>query len=314
MKLCSPLTVGGFKVYKVVFSGLKLMLDSKNRSLLAAIFLRTRKALEGRPSGPMKARIPCGGMDFVELREYEPGDEVRHIDWKSSSRSGKVLVKKFMHDQEISIRIFASTCQAMHYSTTDTTKLEVVAELATALGWIAINSGNKFSLFKFDKAVERIISDANSAKKVQAIGASLLKDKPLLKTLKNVLWEVLAEKQTPRSMVFVLSDFYEPIDPVLFGACAKRHDLHLLRILDPREISLPESADIHCKNPWNAGTMLVKSSDKDFRNQYLQLFAKHENKLAGLCKSSGAGFLRISTSEHYLSSLISYFNQTFKGY
>lgn len=314
MKLCSPLTVGGFKVYKVVFSGLKLMLDSKNRSLLAAIFLRTRKALEGRPSGPMKARIPCGGMDFVELREYEPGDEVRHIDWKSSSRSGKVLVKKFMHDQEISIRIFASTCQAMHYSTTDTTKLEVVAELATALGWIAINSGNKFSLFKFDKAVERIISDANSAKKVQAIGASLLKDKPLLKTLKNVLWEVLAEKQTPRSMVFVLSDFYEPIDPVLFGACAKRHDLHLLRILDPREISLPESADIHCKNPWNAGSMLVKSSDKDFRNQYLQLFAKHENKLAGLCKSSGAGFLRISTSEHYLSSLISYFNQTFKGY
>ena len=77
------------------------MLDSKSRSLLAAIFLRTRKALEGRPSGPMKAQIPCGGMDFVELREYEPGDEVRHIDWKSSSRSGKVLVKKFMHDQEI---------------------------------------------------------------------------------------------------------------------------------------------------------------------------------------------------------------------
>ena len=103
------------------------MLDSKSRSLLAAIFLRTRKALEGRPSGPMKARIPCGGMDFVELREYEPGDEVRHIDWKSSSRSGKVLVKKFMHDQEISIRIFACTSESMHYSTTGSTKLEVVA-------------------------------------------------------------------------------------------------------------------------------------------------------------------------------------------
>ena len=115
-------------------------------------------------------------------------------------------------------------------------------------------------------------------------------------------------------MVFVLSDFYEPIDPVLFGACANRHDLHLLRILDPREIAIPESPDIYCKNPWNADPILVKSSDKDFRIQYLQLFAEHENKVAGLCKSNGAGFLRISTSEPYLSSLISYFNQTFKGY
>jgi uncharacterized protein (DUF58 family) len=169
-------------------------------------------------------------------------------------------------------------------------------------------------MFKFDKTVERIMSHANSAKKVQAIGASLLKDKPLLKTSNNFLWKALAEKQTPRSMVFVLSDFYEPIDPVLFSACANRHDLHLLRILDPREISLPDTPDIHCKNPWHAAPILVKSSDKDFRNQYLQLFAEHENKVAKLCKSNGAGFLRISTSEPYLSSLISYFNQTFKGY
>ncbi len=290
------------------------MLDSKSRSLLAAIFLRTRKALEGRPSGPMKARIPCGGMDFVELREYEPGDEVRHIDWKSSSRSGKVLVKKFMHDQEISIRIFACTSESMNYSTTGSTKLEVLAELATSLGWIAINSGNRFSLFKFDKAVERIISHANSEKQVQAMGASLLNFQKPVKSMYGSLWNTLAEKQTPRSMIFVLSDFYEPIDPVLFGACANRHDLHLLRILDPREISLPESPDIPCKNPWNSNPILVKSSDKDFRNQYLQLFAEHENKVAGLCKSNGAGFLRISTSEPYLSSLISYFNQTFKGY
>lgn len=290
------------------------MLDPKSRSLLASIFLRSRKALEGRPSGPMKARIPCGGMDFVELREYEPGDEVRHIDWKSTSRSGKVLVKKFMHDQEISIRIFACTKASMHYSTTQSTKFEVLAELATALGWIAINSGNRFSLFKFDKGVERVLKHANTEKQVQAIGASLLRNQGSSKSLNPGLWKALAEKQTPRSMVFILSDFYEPIDPALFSACANRHDLHLIRILDPREINLPESPDIRCKNPENSGPILVRSSDKDFRFQYLQLFAEHENKLIGLCKSKGVGFLRISTSEPYLSSLISYFNHTFKGY
>ena len=290
------------------------MLDSKSRSLLKSLFLRTRKALEGRPSGPMKARIPCGGMDFVNLREYEPGDEVRHIDWKSSSRSGKVLVKKFMHDQEISIQIFACTSASMHYSTTASTKLEVLAELATALGWIAINSGNRFSLLKFDNSVKRSIKDANTEKQVQAISACLLKDQLPLKGLSASLWKTLAQKQTPRSMVFVLSDFYEPIDPVLFGACAKKHDLHLIRILDPREITLPDTPDILCKNLGNNEPMLIRSSDKDFRNQYLQLFAAHENKVLGLCKSNGAGFLRISTSEPYLSSLISYFNQTFKGY
>ena len=290
------------------------MLDYKSRSLLKSLFLRTRKALEGRPSGPMKAKIPCGGMDFVNLREYEPGDEVRHIDWKSSSRSGKVLVKKFMHDQEISIQIFACTSASMHYSTTASTKLEVLAELATALGWIAINSGNRFSLLKFDNSVKRSIKDANTEKQVQAISACLLKDQLPLKGLSASLWKTLAQKQTPRSMVFVLSDFYEPIDPVLFGACAKKHDLHLIRILDPREITLPDTSDILCKNLGNNEPMLIRSSDKDFRNQYLQLFAAHENKVLGLCKSNGAGFLRISTSEPYLSSLISYFNQTFKGY
>lgn len=290
------------------------MLDSKNRSLLTSIFLRTRKALEGRPSGPMKARIPCGGMDFVALREYEPGDEVRHIDWKSSSRSGKVLVKKFLHDQEISIRIFACTSASMLYSTTASTKLEVLAELATALGWIAINSGNRFSLFKFDQSVVRSIKDANTQKQVQAISASLLKDPLPLKSLNSTVWKTLAEKQTPRSMVFVLSDFYEPIDPALFSACSKKHDLHLIRILDPREIALPDTPDVLCRNPENAELTLVRSSDKDFRNQYLQLFAEHENKVIGLCKSNGAGFLRISTADPFLSSLISYFNQTFKGY
>ena len=290
------------------------MLDSKSRSLLKSLFLRTRKALEGRPSGPMKAKIPCGGMDFVNLREYEPGDEVRHIDWKSSSRSGKVLVKKFMHDQEISIQIFACTSASMHYSTTASTKLEVLAELATALGWIAINSGNRFSLLKFDNSVKRSIKDANTEKQVQAISACLLKDQLPLKGLSASLWKTLAQKQTPRSMVFVLSDFYEPIDPVLFGASAKKHDLHLIRILDPREITLPDTPDILCKNLGNNEPMLIRSSDKDFRNQYLQLFAAHENKVIWLCKSNGAGFLRISTSEPYLSSLISYFNQTFKGY
>ena len=290
------------------------MLDSKSRSLLKSLFLRTRKALEGRPSGPMKARIPCGGMDFVNLREYEPGDEVRHIDWKSSSRSGKVLVKKFMHDQEISIQIFACTSASMHYSTTASTKLEVLAELATALGWIAINSGNRFSLLKFDNSVKRSIKDANTEKQVQAISACLLKDQLPLKGLSASLWKTLAQKQTPRSMVFVLSDFYEPIDPVLFGASAKKHDLHLIRILDPREITLPDTPDILCKKLGNNEPMLIRSSDKDFRNQYLQLFAAHENKVIWLCKSNGAGFLRISTSEPYLSSLISYFNQTFKGY
>ena len=290
------------------------MLDYKSRSLLKSLFLRTRKALEGRPSGPMKAKIPCGGMDFVNLREYEPGDEVRHIDWKSSSRSGKVLVKKFMHDQEISIQIFACTSASMHYSTTASTKLEVLAELATALGWIAINSGNRFSLLKFDNSVKRSIKDANTEKQVQAISACLLKDQLPLKGLSASLWKTLAQKQTPRSMVFVLSDFYEPIDPVLFGACAKKHDLHLIRILDPREITLPDTPDILCKKLGNNEPMLIRSSDKDFRNQYLQLFAAHENKVLGLCKSNGAGFLRISTSEPYLSSLISYFNQTLKGY
>ena len=253
-------------------------------------------------------------MDFVNLREYEPGDEVRHIDWKSSSRSGKVLVKKFMHDQEISIQIFACTSASMHYSTTASTKLEVLAELATALGWIAINSGNRFSLLKFDNSVKRSIKDANTEKQVQAISACLLKDQLPLKGLSANLWKTLAQKQTPRSMVFVLSDFYEPIDPVLFGACAKKHDLHLIRILDPREITLPDTPDILCKNLGNNEPMLIRSSDKDFRNQYLQLFAAHENKVIWLCKSNGAGFLRISTSEPYLSSLISYFNQTFKGY
>ena len=290
------------------------MLDYKSRSLLKSLFLRTRKALEGRPSGPMKAKIPCGGMDFVNLREYEPGDEVRHIDWKSSSRSGKVLVKKFMHDQEISIQIFACTSASMNYSTTASTKLEVLAELATALGWIAINSGNRFSLLKFDNSVKRSIKDANTEKQVQAISACLLKDQLPLKGLSTNLWKTLAQKQTPRSMIFVLSDFYEPIDPVLFGASAKKHDLHLIRILDPREITLPDTPDILCKNLGNNEPILIRSSDKDLRNQYLQLFAAHENKLLGLCKSNGAGFLRISTSEPYLSSLISYFNQTFKGY
>jgi len=290
------------------------MLDSKSRTLLASIFLRTRKALEGRPSGPMKAKIPCGGMDFVELREYEPGDEVRHIDWKSTSRSGRVLVKKFIHDQEISIWIFACTSSSMLYSSTESTKLEVLGELATALGWIAINSGNRFSLFKFDKAVEQIIKHANSEKKVQAMGASLLGAQQPFKSINSGIWKTLAEKQTPRSMAFVLSDFYEPIDPALFSVCAKRHDLHLIRILDPREIALPDTPDILCKNLENSEPILVRSSDKDFRNQYLQLFAEHESKIIGLCKSNGAGFLRISTSEPFLSRLISYFNQKFKGY
>lgn len=289
------------------------MLDAKKRAVLDAIFLRTRKALEGWPSGPMKARIPSGGMDFLDLREYQPGDEVRHIDWKSTSRSGKVLVKKFIHDQEISVLIFASTSPSMNFSTITSTKLEVMTEIATALAWITINSGNRFSLYKFSKTAEYCIRNANNEKHVLAAGAILLGgQKP--KTDKSVdIWKILSGKKTPRSMVFILSDFYEKLDPRLFSACAQKHDLHLFRILDKSEINLPDTPDIICKHPEKSQTHLMRSSEKEFRSNYQRLFNEHENQIIELCKSNETGFLRINTCEPYLAILVDYFNQLFHG-
>ncbi len=289
------------------------MLDAKTRTMLDSIFLRTRKALKGRPSGPMKVKLPSGGMDFIELREYEPGDEVRHIDWKSSSRAGRILIKKFIHDQEISLQIIADVGPRMNYSTTDITKKQVAAEIATALAWVATSSGNRFSFFKLNKYLECSFEDAKGEKEVRALGAILLQAPSSLKETGLNVWKSLAQKQMPRSLVFILSDFYEIIPEGLFASCSKKHDLHLIRILDPREISLPRSADISAKNSGDLSATTIYSSNKDFRDRYQVLFEQHENKIKNLCKKVGAGFIRFTCLDPFLKQLVNYLNSDLKN-
>ncbi|MGE0010091.1 MAG: DUF58 domain-containing protein [Candidatus Babeliales bacterium] len=214
------------------------------------IQIRTKRLLGGTRAGDHVTRQKGFGLDFDQIREYQQGDDVRYIDWKSSARSGKMLVKQYYQEHSRTIMLVVDCSRSLFFGSGKETKYHVAATVASILALVGQQSKDRVSLVLFDDDIELYIPPRSGYGHVQKIMHTLFDFSRTsrasgvtrvagLKTNYAQMLRFVGSKKTNDSVIFLLSDFIDFDDESLLSSLARKSELVAVRCLDPLERALP---------------------------------------------------------------------------
>ena len=217
-------------------------IDRRAVGKVSRLQLRARLAVEGYYSGIHKSPYHGFNVEFAEYREYSPGDDLRYLDWRVLARADRLFIKQFEAETNLSCYILLDASESMDFSTVGETRLDYGAALSAALSLLMLRQGDQAGLVVFDNAVRQYIPPRGNARHFRAIVEALEQVRPRSDTdVASVLHEI-AERIRRRSMVIVISDFFDDVDALLSGLQHFRHRHHeviVLHLLDDAEIEFP---------------------------------------------------------------------------
>jgi uncharacterized protein (DUF58 family) len=208
------------------------------------IEIRTRRLVNDSLAGEYHSVFRGRGMDFDEVREYVPGDEVRAIDWNVTARAGRPFIKKFTEERELTIMLMVDLSASGNFGSAGQSKRELAAELASVLAFSAIRNGDKVGLILFTDGIENYIPPKKGRQHVLRVVREILFFKPKHRgTNVTSALDFVNGVTDRRSVVFLISDFQsENLDNLrrAMRLTHRRHDLIAVRIQDPHESTLPD--------------------------------------------------------------------------
>lgn len=285
------------------------------RDLLTSVHrleIRTRRLVNEIFSGQYGSVFRGLGMEFAEVREYTPGDEIRSIDWNVTARMGHPYVKKFIAEREMTVVLVVDGSASLRFGTAARWKSELAAEVAAVLGFSAIRNNDKVGLLLFSDRVEKFIRPQKGRTHTLRVVRDVLQFAPPRRATRldealRYLNRVLKRK----AVVFLISDFYDT-DERLLAITNKRHDLIALQILDPREQSLPNVGLIEVADAETGGVGLIDTADRDVRRRFETLAAARQKSVAGLFSRHGIDHIVLQTDRSFVHPLLNFFQKRTK--
>lgn len=272
------------------------------------IQIRTGKWVSSVMAGAYHSAFKGRGMEFEDVREYLPGDEVRMIDWNVTARMNFPYVKNFREERELTVMLMVDVSRSCLFGTTGKQKRDLMAEVAAVLAFSAIKNNDKVGLILFSDRVELFLAPAKGMRHVLRVVRELLVFEPKhSKTSINVALSFLAKIQKKRGICFLLSDFYAPIHESYLMMTAKRHDLVGIHFTDPKDTDIPNLGMVLFEDLETQQSMVVDTSHRQDREKFLQQEQKKNKKLKQTFKKLGAGFIPISFQGSYLLALRKFF-------
>jgi uncharacterized protein (DUF58 family) len=247
------------------------------------------------------------GTDFLDLREYEPGDDVRHIDWNVTARMDTPYVRQYTEDRELTAWLLLDRSPSMGFGPIDRPKELVVRELATALARLLTRDGNRVGAILFDSEVEQTLQPRTGRDQVLTLARSLSRPPApsgAVTDLTGVL-ESADRAMRRRSLVVLVSDFITAPGwerPLL--RLTERHEVVAIRLLDPREYELPDSGVIVVEDAETGEQLEVDSSDADFRRRLREAGEQREEELRALTRRAGVDICEVSTADDLVRALV----------
>src|SRR5438128_2302092 len=204
------------------------------------LHVKARRAVEDLLGGEYHSVFKGRGIAFEEVREYQPGDDVRAIDWNVTARMGHPFIKRFIEERELTVMLLVDCSASHHFGTGRYEKREVAAELAAILAFSAISNNDKVGLIAFTDAIERFVPPRKGTRHVLRLIRDVLYFQPQRRaTSLHEGLDYLNRVLRRRSIVFLLSDFIDRGFERVLKRTGRRHDLIAIRIADPREDELP---------------------------------------------------------------------------
>jgi len=280
------------------------------------IEIRTRRLVDSSMGGEYHSVFKGRGMDFDEVREYVPGDEVRTIDWNVTARSGRPFVKKFTEERELTILLLVDVSASGNFGSTSQSKREMAAELASVLAFSAIRNSDKVGLILFSDQIEQYIPPKKGRRHVLRVVREILYFQPQHRGTDIVQALDFANRVTPRRAVsFLISDFQTSGDNSQALASLQRavrltqtrHDLVALHIQDRREHELPDVGLLAIEDAETGEMLELSTSNPKVRARFAELSRRNVEALRRVLNAEAVDSLELETGESYIPPLMQFF-------
>ncbi|MBD89507.1 MAG: DUF58 domain-containing protein [Deltaproteobacteria bacterium] len=281
-------------------------LIKKIRKIEIVTSRKAQEQLAGQYHSVFKGR----GMSFDEVRPYQPGDEIRFIDWNVTARAGDVYIKRFVEERELTIMLLVDLSASLSFGTDVELKREVAAMMAGLLAFSAIDNGDRVGLILFSDRVERFVPPKKGRKHVLRCLAEILNFEPEGRgTDLAVPLEYLARVSRRQVVGFVLSDFQAPTQSFLpaLRIAARRHDIVPVVVRDPMEDTLPAMGLVPFEDLEDGTTHWVDTSSRRARAAYRERNEAATKRLLGELRRNKLDAVRVRPGGAYEKALIQFF-------
>lgn len=261
-------------------------------------------------SGEYHSAFKGRGMTFSEVREYQPGDDIRTIDWNVTARFNHPFVKVFEEEREMTVMLLIDISSSQNFGTTEQLKKDLVTELCATLAFSAIQNNDKIGVIFFTDIIEKFIPPKKGRSHILRIIRELLNFEP--KNRKTDISQALryfTNMISKRSTAFLVSDFMTAGFEQPLKIAAKKHDLVALRITDKREFQLPDIGLVKVLDNETGETRWLDTSSRAIREQYTVRSREHEDWLRYTFNKSGVDTAVLTTGQSYVQPLMSLFKR-----
>ena len=284
------------------------MLPREVLKKIRRIEITTSKLATDFLSGQYESVFKGRGIEFDEVREYQPGDEIRTIDWNVTARMGMPFVKKFVEERQLTVMLLLDASSSSSFGTTKRFKKELAAEVCAVLAFAAIQNNDRVGLIIFTDRIEKFVPPRKGLHHVLRVVREALYFHPkgkgtdiagALRYLDNVV--------TRRAVTFVISDFFAKEFKKPLSIANKKHDIVAITITDPREIQLPNAGIIELADAESGKPYLIDTSSAKVRRTYADKSGQLRGERKRIFGSVGVDHIDISTDKSYVEEFIKFF-------
>jgi len=284
------------------------MLTREQLKAVRKIQIRTSHLVSDLFAGQYQSVFKGRGMEFAEVRLYEPGDEIRSIDWNVTARAGVPFVKRYAEERELTVMLLVDASASTRFASVRQLKSALAAELAAVLAFSAITNNDKVGLVIFSDRIELALPPRKGTHHVLRVIREVLSCRPQGRgtDIAGAL-EHLAHVAKRRCVVFVVSDFLDPRCRTALTIAARRHDVIAVVLDDPREAALPDVGLVELEELETGDRYVVDTGDRRVREAFVREAAETRRVRDRLLRSADVDAIPVTTDRSYTEALLRFF-------
>lgn len=284
------------------------MIDKELAAKIRRIRIQTRRNVSSTFAGEYNSAFKGHGMEFEEVRAYQPGDDIKSIDWNVTARTGEPFIKRFREERELTVILMVDLSASGNFGSTGKKRNYTAAELCSVLSFSAIQNNDRVGLLVFTDEVEMFIAPAKGMTHIMRLIREILAFNPKGKgtSISNAL-TYLGKVQRKNAVVFLISDFLDSGYEKKMKVMGEKHDLVAFSITDPLEMELPDCGLITVRDGETGFSRTLDSSSRVVRSYWKKASFKRIRKFKNSMLSMGIDHVHIDTGSDWLHSLSLFF-------
>ena len=284
------------------------MIPEEILNKIRRIDIRTRHMVNDVLGGQYESVFKGQGMEFEEVREYHPGDEVRSIDWNVTARMGRPFLKKYVEERELTVMLLLDVSASSTFGSVKQRKGELSAELCAVLAFSAIKNNDKVGLIVFTDRIEKYVPPQKGRRHVlRVISEALLFEPEGRGTDIAAALEYLNRVTFRRTVTFLISDFMAADYAKSLQIANRRHDIIALTITDPRELEIPDVGILELEDAETGKRIQIDTKVRRVREVYRRIAAEKTQQKSRILRSANVDTIDVFTDKPYIEPLLKFF-------